>query len=572
MGTTKRQDGPRVFVAGAGLAGLAATHRLLERGYNVTLIEANDFIGGNLSAHHDVGAAAGGTAAPVRTTCDVCRDRAHGCLRSSDWHEHCYHMYLNWYHNFWEIMAEIGCIDNFRPEPSIFNIYPRDTPGGRQPPISLVNMGSPWTFARNLVSGYAPLPDMFLLGQTSTDLIAEPARRHGLLERTSISAFLQSRGYATEASLAGTYRTTAQAFASPSYLSSARSFKALLGFGFRLPEPWIWLLRGPTEEMIFTPWCTFLRQTFGDKLTIRTLTSVKRLEVDRTGRVIKLGLEVNKVSPTIHRGDRTLRSALPGVRRENEHTEDVAEGDFVILALPLSQLSALVTPEVALWAPSLPDVRYLRTEPMIALDLYFRRKLTGIPNSITVLLNSNHAMSFLDTSQNWRNGPDDQTWLNVIASTADALIPYRDEEIIRIMLGELKRYIAFDESDIMRCRTHLQTNVGEELFVNQVGSWEWRPQATTGLANLFIAGDYCKTFIDVVTIEGAVVSGLMAAEALRRRAGKGPAIRIRSPDQYPVAAVAAMAHASRPLAYLAYAGSTVDQTLKRSYRNWFPNG
>ena len=35
------------------------------------------------------------------------------------------------------------------------------------------------------------------------------------------------------------------------------------------------------------------------------------------------------------------------------------------------------------------------------------------------------------------------------------------------------------------------------------------------IANVFLAGDYCKTVIDVVTVEGAVVSGLEAAEAVR---------------------------------------------------------
>jgi hypothetical protein len=50
--------------------------------------------------------------------------------------------------------------------------------------------------------------------------------------------------------LAGTYRTTAQAFASPSYLSSVRSYKTLLSYGVRLPEPTMWLLSGSTQDAI----------------------------------------------------------------------------------------------------------------------------------------------------------------------------------------------------------------------------------------------------------------------------------------------------------------------------------
>ncbi|MEV5340606.1 protoporphyrinogen oxidase [Streptomyces sp. NPDC052676] len=43
-----RSDGGRVVVIGAGIAGLAAAHRLLERGARVTVLEASDRVGGKL--------------------------------------------------------------------------------------------------------------------------------------------------------------------------------------------------------------------------------------------------------------------------------------------------------------------------------------------------------------------------------------------------------------------------------------------------------------------------------------------------------------------------------------------
>ncbi|NYV78843.1 FAD-dependent oxidoreductase, partial [Streptomyces sp. UH6] len=39
---------PHVLVVGAGVAGLAAAHRLLERGATVTVAEASDRVGGKL--------------------------------------------------------------------------------------------------------------------------------------------------------------------------------------------------------------------------------------------------------------------------------------------------------------------------------------------------------------------------------------------------------------------------------------------------------------------------------------------------------------------------------------------
>src|SRR5260370_41087735 len=119
-----------------------------------------------------------------------------------------------------------------------------------------------------------------------------------------------------------------------------------------------------------------------------------------------------------------------------------------------------------------------------------------------------------DNSQAWTDMTTERTVLKVIASTADPLVGYDDKDIIKALLDELSHYIEYKREDLFDCRTHLQTNVGEELFVNQVGSWNWRPQATCCIPNLYIAGDYCQTVIDVVTIEAAAVRDRWMCESL----------------------------------------------------------
>jgi uncharacterized protein with NAD-binding domain and iron-sulfur cluster len=59
----------------------------------------------------------------------------------------------------------------------------------------------------------------------------------------------------------------------------------------------------------------------------------------------------------------------------------------------------------------------------------------------------------------------------------------------------------------------------ERLLVNTVGSWEKRPAARTEIPNLFLAGDYVRTDIDLATMEGANESGRAAANALLDAAG-----------------------------------------------------
>jgi predicted NAD/FAD-dependent oxidoreductase len=245
-------------------------------------------------------------------------------------------------------------------------------------------------------------------------------------------------------------------------------------------------------------------------------------------------------------------------------------GDL-ILAIPPRQLADLVTFEIAEKAPSLSDVRRLRSEPMISVDLEFKRKLPNMPAGITVLLDSRFNLTLLDKSQIWRNSPGN-TSLNVIASDADTLIDFHEADIVKLLLRELKRFIAFDAADLDTERTHLQTNVGEELFVNQVGSWEYRPKTTCVIPNLFIAGDFCQNIADVVTIEGAVLSGLNAAQAVCNRHRVGGPLTIIEPDSYPTPALAALATATAPLAYAARAVSLADGVFRRSYQAIFPNG
>jgi len=58
--------------------------------------------------------------------------------------------------------------------------------------------------------------------------------------------------------------------------------------------------------------------------------------------------------------------------------------------------------------------------------------------------------------------------------------------------------------------------------LNTVGAWQHRPVAKTGIRNLFMAGDYCRTDADLTTMESAVLSGLNAAQAILARDGKTP--------------------------------------------------
>jgi hypothetical protein len=251
----------------------------------------------------------------------------------------------------------------------------------------------------------------------------------------------------------------------------------------------------------------------------------------------------------------------------------------LILAVPPRSLSALLDPELGSAAVELRSVRDLHSQPICSLDVYFHRRLPDIPSSIAALLDSKYRLAFLDNSQLWpRQTTKDVTFLNVAASNYEELAADSIGEMIERILHELRHYIRFEHDqrtkldDVDRERSHLQTNVSAELFLNRIGSWPLRPRTNCSIPNLFIAGDFCQHVIDVVSIEGAVVSGLMAAEAVRKRAAVGNSIEIVEPKAYPRFALQAIKLAGTPHAYAAKGWAMLCGVLREGYEEMFPNG
>ena len=506
---------PEVTIVGAGMAGLTAALRLLERGFHVRLLEREDFVGGKWGAYQHPHTSYPG---PARTV----------------YHEHSYHMLCNWYNNLWDIVDELGLQSRFEPRTALKYLRRGEFPHFTE----LRDVGSIKTFWSNVFSGVLSVPDMLIYNYSLLDLMAQPMHRGEFLDQYSVNGFMRSRLYATDAAAEHHQRTLAKAFACPSYLTAASTYKSFIKFGFRHPDPMVWVLRGNCQEHFHQPLLERLEQ-HGERFSLELKSRVERLHLDGSGRVEALEVARLDKSPFLHPEHEVKvlgRTRLP------------IEGD-VIVAVPHNAFADLVDENVFRVAPELGDLRRLRSEPMASVDLYFRTRLPRIPKDHVVLLGSRYDLTFIDNSQLW---PDETaTFLNVVASEFDPLAGLPPDKALQHILEELRSYIDFDPAEIDMSRTHIQTNCGEQLFVNQVGSWPLRPQTTCRIPNLFIAGDYCQTFIDVVTIEGAVVSGLQAAEAVRRRAGIGRPIRIVQPDAYPESLMAIAAYAWAPYAYSA---------------------
>ncbi|MGR8918861.1 MAG: FAD-dependent oxidoreductase [Gammaproteobacteria bacterium] len=485
-----------------------------------------------------------GLPVPDAELVDVDESRESLHVYNGAYYEHCFHMYLNWYHNFWQIVEEdlgLDRTDLFHRRPSVKYLQPGTFPNYTE----LTDVGAPGTMLKNLVSGVAAPHDMYLYGYSLVDLLSTPIRSDWLGMFT-VNGFMRSRWYGTDGSAILHQDTLAKAFSIPSFLTAAHAYKKFIHFGTPVPSPMLWLMKGNVQTHLIYPIEDVLRQR---GCTIMRGASVEGWELEETGNEEQAETRVRKVK----------WKYAPWGRAECDGPQFEHETDFVILAVQIETLRDLlaepsegdIKPLMEI-EPHLHGVRQLQSASMASLDLYFTKRLENIPAANVVLENSHYNVTFVDNSQNWSAQSDQigaRTMLNVSASNIHQLPTFVDMEdpahqeiVMQAMITELARYVkGFDpgtkhgeSKDIDWNLTNLRMNLDQPLMLNQVGSGRLRPRHRyDSLPNLFFAGDPTHNIIEVVTIEGAVLTGVRAAMDVYEADPLGDPIKVKVPYHYP---------------------------------------
>jgi len=523
---------PNVTIVGTGIAGLTAGLRLAERGYQVTFYERDWFVGGKFRAFEWIGKETNRRA----------------------FHEHSYHLFLNWYHNFFALADEINARKHFTPLKSVKFLRQGQFPQYKE----LVNFGSLATIPQNLFSGVLPIPDMFLYMYSVIDFLGKPMKQDKYRDLISVNAFASTKLYATERSVSLYDEYLAKTFAIASYLTSAKSFQTFIQYNSYCPDPMYWALDGDSCNRFLAPLEAKLKQ-LGAKFSMGH--HVERLVLNGDGRVSRIKYrkftKKHEYSGSLSAYDRDHWNAA------SEDHERPIRGP-VILAVPHAAVCDLISADVVNRSPHLGEIAKLEGVPMASVHLHFNDKFANrlqkqgitLPREPVVLLDSDYKLSFVANSSLWPdspkphlpylnvvasdsrplnslNAPDEFTWDRDGESSGDRLSLHDPVTALDRILREFRKFVHFEEDEIDKELLQIDRNVGRELFINEIGSWKWRPQTRTKIKNLFLAGDFCKNAIDVVCLEGAVVSGLEAAECVRVHCGHGSPIRIETPKCYP---------------------------------------
>jgi geranylgeranyl pyrophosphate synthase/uncharacterized protein with NAD-binding domain and iron-sulfur cluster len=295
------------------------------------------------------------------------------------------------------------------------------------------------------------------------------------------------------------------------------------------------VLDGPTNRVWVNPWRAYL-----ESKGVRYYTDAEVQSIRCEGKRIS-GVDV------IIKGKRTL-----------------VHGDHYIAALPIERIAPMVNPAMLEADPSLANLRTLAkdVEWMTGVQFYLRRSIPMVQGHASHV-DSEWALTSISQLHFWRNvdredlgDSDVKAILSVDVSDWGTPGPngrparncHRDEAI-REVWRQLKRSINigseilrdddveawFLDPDIVSDPANPRVLMNTEpLLVNLYDKWRLRPDAITKIDNLFLASDYVRTYTDLATMEGAneaarrAVNGLL--DAVKSERHRCTLWRLQEPD------------------------------------------
>jgi squalene-associated FAD-dependent desaturase len=173
--------------------------------------------------------------------------------------------------------------------------------------------------------------------------------------------------------------------------------------------------------------------------------------------------------------------------------------DYFVSCLPFERLEPLMPGLAIEW-------NAFEHSPITGIHLWFDRPITGLPHA-----------TLLDRTIQWMFNKGEGRYVQLVVSASRTLTLMPRAEIIELAMRELVEFFPAAQSAVLE-----KAQVIKEVratFSALPGLEEKRPPARTRHPNFFLAGDWTRSGWPA-TMEGAVRSGYIAAEAVARAAGK----------------------------------------------------
>lgn len=532
----------KVVILGGGVAGLSAAHELIERGFEVEVLERQIIPGGKARSIPVMeGEDDHGSKEKHNKALQEWLENGGFKLRPDEsWPwlpgEHGFRFFPNFYRHVTDTMSRIPyydkgtVVDNLTDTSRVLvSLY--DKPG-----IVL-----PERFPRNLRELTNAL-QTFLYGISPRDQIAFEdiehfagciwrimssckERRFEEYERIGWWTFIgaENRSEAYQKFLAiGITRSLVAAKARTASTKTIGDIFLQLLFGVIAPDTASnRLLNGPTNVVWIQPWLEYLQKC---GITYHFETKVTGINC-QNGQIV-------------------------GVTAEKDGQPITVTGDYYIGALPVERMAPLITPQMKTADPGLALLEPLskNVQWMNGIQYYLKYDVE-LTDGHVIFIDSTWALTAVSQKQFWPDF-DFEKWgdgktrglLSVDISEWDkpglngkTARECSRKEIAEEVWAQLQRSLNVDgqtvleddnlhywflDPDIVDDPEHpaRMSNV-EPLLVNRVNTWRLRPEARTKIPNFYLASDYVRTNTDLATMEGANEAARRAVNAILDHSG-----------------------------------------------------
>ena len=442
---------------GGGLAGLACGVALAEAGWRVRLFEQKPFLGGRATSY---------------------------VLPSGEHVDNCQHVTLGCCTNLADFYRRVGSTDKIK----FFDRLVFVDPQGRRGTMKAGILPAPFHMAGSFLT-FAPLTmgDKLSIARAMLEILAAKGKTSDLNEAGGISML--------------------------EWLRRRRQTPGAIERFWRVV-----LVSALDEELEHTDarygvdvfWKAFLLNSTGYRMGVPVVPLAELYEGCKAA-IEARGGEVNLRAPV--RGLIAEGTSISGVRFDGKREESA---DAYVFAVPHDTLSELMPESIKRAEASLRNLNKIKVAPITGVHFWFDRAVMDEP-----------FVTLLDTTTQWifnktmlygpLNGTGHQEqYLQMVISASYDLMKKSRQEIIDLCLREVRKALPRAQAAQLMKATVIKEMAA--TFSPQPGVDRWRPKQDTKVPGLFLAGDWTATGWPA-TMEGAVRSGYLAAEAVLRAAG-----------------------------------------------------
>src|SRR5579862_1207570 len=498
---------PTVAVAGGGLAGLAAACALSNIGFRVTLFEKRPFLGGRASSYKHPG------------TGEVV--------------DNCQHVLFRVCTNLVEFYERIGVADQIRWYDEMTFIEP----GGRMSRMHSSFLPAPLHTAPSFFNfSFLDIADKIAIARALTPLTLTAQPDNG----ETFAAWLNRHGQ-TKAAI--------ERFWKPILISALSE---------ELDRISVSAAAQVVRESMKSPEA---RQMGVPALPLTDLYNRAGDYIRAHGGVIHLRQPIEGFSAANSGVQVNLRNQAEA---QNDDGADAPSSsrlvlgnrdfDFLILALPFDALEK-VLPQASESAAVREQISHFENSPITGIHLWFDRQISDLDHAVLLdrtiqwmfhksrlqpmrrrgatangrppSVREGHDLSRGDTTGVGETAfVPEGSYVELVVSSSKALIEKSRNEIVDLALAEVREFFpAARDANLVKATVIKEVNA---TYSPRPGIDAHRPGPTTVWPRVFLAGDWTATGWPA-TMEGAVRSGYLAAEALARAAGINDA-RFLSPD------------------------------------------